>query len=211
MCAAVLLSLERICYLWIWRRPAAFRYWCARPTWAWLGEPVDALCALFSGFKVLQCAVFFAWCLVHDGDGALLPLSGGLTAIGMGAVLIAAGILARRWARATGDVLIAIGALPLTVSIAALEDSVLRVVAAATLLVTIVAFLDAADARSLAGRANSARRWLLAAATAAAATVAGLGMARAHAASVVVLSVMSGITLLAVLAIVGYRHRRRPT
>jgi hypothetical protein len=134
-------------------------------------------------------------------------------ALGMivSAVLIAAGILARRWARATGDVLIAIGALPLTVSIAALEDSVLRVVAAATLLVTIVAFLDAADARSLAGRANSARRWLLAAATAAAATVAGLGMARANAAPVVVLSVMSGITLLAVLAIVGYRHRRRPT
>jgi hypothetical protein len=127
----------------------------------------------------------------------------------IGAVLTAAGIVARRWARATGDVLIAIGALPLTVSIAGLEDSVLRVVAVATLLVIIVAVLDAADARSLAGRANSAHRWLLAA-TAAAATIAGLGMAQANAAPVVVLSVMGGAALLAVLAIVGYRHRRRP-
>jgi phosphatidyl-N-methylethanolamine N-methyltransferase len=92
LAAAVLLSFERVCYLWIWRGPAAFRYWGARPTFAWIGEPVDVLCALFAVFKVLQCAVFIAWCLVH-GDGALLPLSGGLIAIALGAALIAAGQL----------------------------------------------------------------------------------------------------------------------
>jgi hypothetical protein len=134
--------------------------------------------------------------------------TGALVMLGS-AVLIAAGLLARRWARATGDVLIAVGALPLTVSIAALEDGGLRVVAAATLLVTVVAILDAADARSLAGRARSAHRWLLAAATAAAATIAGLGMGRADAAPVVVLSVMAGAALLALLASLGHHHRRR--
>jgi hypothetical protein len=127
----------------------------------------------------------------------------------VGAVLIAAGIVVRRWARATGDVLIAIGALPLTVSIVGVDDSVLRVVAVTTLLVIIVAVLDAADAASLAGRANGAHRWLLAATTAAAASIAGLGMAQADAAPVVVLLAMGGAALLAVLAIVGYRHRRR--
>jgi hypothetical protein len=118
-------------------------------------------------------------------------------------------MVARRWARATGDLLIAIGTLPLTVSIAGLDDGLFRVVAVATLLVTIVAVLDAADAHSLAGRVNRARRWRLAAATAAAATVAGLGMAQADAAPVVVLSVMGGAGLLAVLTVAGYRHRRR--
>jgi hypothetical protein len=127
----------------------------------------------------------------------------------VGAVLIAAGIVARRWARASGDVLIAIGALPLTVSIVGVDDSLLRVVAVATLLVIIMAVLDAADTRSLAGRANRGHRWLLAAATAAAATIAGLGMAQADAAPVVVLSAMGGAALLAVFAIVAYRHRRR--
>lgn len=72
LAAAVLLSLERICYLWIWRRPAAFRYWCARPTWARLGEPVDVLCVLFCAFKVLQVSVFLFWCLTY-GNGSLLP------------------------------------------------------------------------------------------------------------------------------------------
>jgi hypothetical protein len=53
------------------------------------------------------------------------------------------------------------------------------------------------------------RRHQLAVATAAAATVAGLGMVRADAAPVVVLSAMGGAGLLAVLAAAGRRHRRR--
>ena len=83
------------------------------------------------------------------------------------------------------------------------------VVAAATLLVTVMAVLDAADAASLAGRVGGAHRWPLALATAAAAAVAGLGMARADAAPAVVLSTMAGAALLAVLAVAGHRHRRR--
>ena len=127
----------------------------------------------------------------------------------VGAVLIAAGILARRWARATGDVLVAVGALPLTISVSQLDANLPRVVAAATLLVTVMAVLDAADAASLAGRVGGAHRWPLALVTAAAAAVAGLGMARADAAPAVVLSTMAGAALLAVLAVAGHRHRRR--
>jgi len=133
--------------------------------------------------------------------GALVMLAG--------AVLVTAGLLARRWARTTGDVLIAIGALPLTVSIGGLGDSVYRVVAVVTLLVLIMAVLDAADARSLSGRVGTGRRWLLAAATAAAAAAAGLGMFRTDADTAVVLSAMAGAALLAVLAILGHRRRRR--
>jgi hypothetical protein len=66
-------------------------------------------------------------------------------------------------------------------------------------------------AASLAGRAGSARRWLVALATAAAATIAGLGMGQANAAPVVVVSVMAGAALLAVLAVVGHRRRRSTT
>jgi uncharacterized membrane protein YgdD (TMEM256/DUF423 family) len=125
------------------------------------------------------------------------------------AVLIAAGILARRWARATGDVLVAVGALPLTISLSQLDANLPRVVAAATLLVTVMAVLDAADAASLAGRVGGAHRRPLALATAAAAAVAGLGLARADAAPAVVLSTMAGSALLATLAVAGYRQRRR--
>jgi hypothetical protein len=125
------------------------------------------------------------------------------------AVLIAAGLLARRWARATGDVLVAVGVLPLTISVSQLDANPPRVVAVSTLLVTVMAVLDAADAASLTGRAGSAHRWPLAAATAAAAAIAGLGMAQADTAPAVVLSTMGGAALLAVLAVAGYRHRRR--
>jgi hypothetical protein len=64
-------------------------------------------------------------------------------------------------------------------------------------------------AASLTGRAGSAHRWPLAAATAAAAAIAGLGMAQADTDPAVVLSTMGGAALLAVLAVAGYRHRRR--
>jgi hypothetical protein len=40
--AALLLSLERLCYVWVWRTPGAFRAWCDRPAVAVLGEPVEA-------------------------------------------------------------------------------------------------------------------------------------------------------------------------
>ena len=72
---AVLLSLERLCYVWIWRAPEAFCIWCDRSAVACLGKPVDVVQKLFYGFKVMQGAVFVGWCYVY-GQGALWPLSG---------------------------------------------------------------------------------------------------------------------------------------
>jgi len=91
-CIALLLSLERICYFWVWRKPAAFRYWSARPTWASIGTPVDVLAVLFSGFKALQLAVFASWCYVL-GNGSLWPLTGTVMSVTAGALLIAIGQL----------------------------------------------------------------------------------------------------------------------
>jgi methylene-fatty-acyl-phospholipid synthase len=88
--AAVLLSVERICYLWIWRKPAAFRHRCERPPLVWIGDPVDVLALLCGGFKVLQCAVFIGWCYLH-GDGSLRPLALSAWSSVLGAMLIAGG------------------------------------------------------------------------------------------------------------------------
>ena len=89
-CAGVLLSLERICYLWIWRKPAAFRYWCAHPSLLWIDEPVDVLMLLFCGFKALQLVVFVSWCYVH-GDGSLWPLGPSVWSFAVGGLLVAIG------------------------------------------------------------------------------------------------------------------------
>jgi hypothetical protein len=90
--AAALLSLERICYLWIWRNPHAFRALCARALHSRTSDPVTALQYLFYGFKVLQCAVFIGWCYVY-GNGSLLPITGSAATIGYGIVLIIGGQL----------------------------------------------------------------------------------------------------------------------
>lgn len=90
LCAAILLSLERICYLWIWRAPDAFRAWYKRFEVLDSRDPVDVLRLLFFGFKGLQITVFFAWCFIY-GDGALLPLSGSALSLSLGAVLIVVG------------------------------------------------------------------------------------------------------------------------
>ena len=86
--AAVALSLERICYVWIWRAPDAFRAFCARLGVA--GQPVDVVQKLFYGFKGLQLAVFVGWCSWY---GSVLPLSlrGSAVLLGIGGVLIITG------------------------------------------------------------------------------------------------------------------------
>jgi hypothetical protein len=38
--AGALLAVERACYVWIARAPRSFRAWTARPSVAWLGDPV---------------------------------------------------------------------------------------------------------------------------------------------------------------------------
>jgi hypothetical protein len=90
LAAAVLLIVERLCYLWIWRAPAAFQAWCRRPALIWIGEPVDVLRFLFFFFKILQFAVFVGWCYFF-GNGSLSPLNGNLWSLGLGAALMVAG------------------------------------------------------------------------------------------------------------------------
>ena len=85
-----LLSLERLCYAWIWHTPNAFRALCERPAVAYVGEPVDVVQKLFYGFKVIQIAVFVSWCYVY-GQGALWPLSGSAWALGLGGTLVVVG------------------------------------------------------------------------------------------------------------------------
>lgn len=88
--AAALLSLERLCYVWICRRPRAFMTACGTPAIVHLGQPVDALRWLFYGFKALQIGVFVAWCWVH-GHGSLWPAGGGTLPTTIGAVSVAVG------------------------------------------------------------------------------------------------------------------------
>lgn len=90
LCAAVLLSFERLCYLWIWRAPEAFRDWCGYLGIIHSRDPVDSLRLLFYGFKALQCAVFLGWCFIYS-NGALLPLSGSAVSFSLGAGLIVFG------------------------------------------------------------------------------------------------------------------------
>jgi phosphatidyl-N-methylethanolamine N-methyltransferase len=72
--AAALLSLERICYVLIWRAPDAFRDWCRRSPLVGTGDPVSVLATLFSLFKGLQAAVFLGWCYVQAG-GTIWPVA----------------------------------------------------------------------------------------------------------------------------------------
>lgn len=91
--AAVLLSLERVCYVWAWRAPESFRAFCARPGVMALGDPVSVLQKLFFGFKGIQLAVFFGWCYLH-GYG-LLPsvMSRDFVVLAVGTAAIIAGQL----------------------------------------------------------------------------------------------------------------------
>jgi phosphatidyl-N-methylethanolamine N-methyltransferase len=88
--AAASLSLERICYVWVWHRPDAFRRFCSKPRVAALGEPVDVLCKLFYGFKLLQITVFFGWCYIH-GQGAFVPPAREEVWLGLGGMLMLIG------------------------------------------------------------------------------------------------------------------------
>jgi phosphatidyl-N-methylethanolamine N-methyltransferase len=90
--AALALSLERGCYVWIARSPRAFRAWCARSSVAWLGDPVVVVGVLFCAFKLLQLAVFAAWCYAH-GNGSLMPTSRHALVLATGVVLLLAGQL----------------------------------------------------------------------------------------------------------------------
>ena len=90
LAAALLLSLERICYVRIWRSPESFRTLCGNKLEGVLGGPVDALRRFFYGFKAIQACVFLGWCYYFSG-GRLSPASGNPVVIAIGLTLIAIG------------------------------------------------------------------------------------------------------------------------
>lgn len=88
LAAAILLSVERISYVWISRRPAAFARVCAALPGRWR-DPVEAVRAQFLGFKVIQIAVFAGW-MWHFSDGRLV-LTDSPTARVLAVVLVVVG------------------------------------------------------------------------------------------------------------------------
>ena len=88
--AAVLLSLERIAYIWAWHYPESFRRFCERDLRGLLDEPVTALRRLFYFFKALQISVFLAWCY-HFGNGSLIFARESVLPVAVGVILVIAG------------------------------------------------------------------------------------------------------------------------
>lgn len=88
--AAVLLSLERIVYIWAWHSPASFRAWCRRAPLVSSNTPVTVLRQLFYGFKVIQSAVFLGWCTWHE-QGAPSVLGEAILPLIVGSALIVVG------------------------------------------------------------------------------------------------------------------------
>jgi phosphatidyl-N-methylethanolamine N-methyltransferase len=92
--AGALLAVERACYVWIARAPRSFCAWTARPSVAWLGDPVAVVEKLFYAFKILQTAVFVGWCYVHDpslvpsAPPAVIAVAGLLFLAGQSLVMI---------------------------------------------------------------------------------------------------------------------------
>src|SRR5262245_25096403 len=86
--AAAILSLERICYVWVWHAPDQFRSVADRlPILANRSGPA-ALRRLFFVFKLIQIGVFFFWCA---RDGPLWPLAADMRIIAIAIVAMAAG------------------------------------------------------------------------------------------------------------------------
>lgn len=89
--AAILLSIERLTYVWAWRRSEQFIAVCRR-----IGsgiEPIDALEGLFRLFKVLQLAVFVGWSMWWDGGALTVHGTDGLPLAVASALFVAGQIL----------------------------------------------------------------------------------------------------------------------
>jgi len=88
--AAILLSLERIVYVWAWRFPESFLTMCYQSIIGLRGTPIEVLQRLFYGFKVIQAAVFLGWCYVYgQSSPALVGTSAG--ALALASILILVG------------------------------------------------------------------------------------------------------------------------
>jgi methylene-fatty-acyl-phospholipid synthase len=90
LAAACALSLERLCYVFVWHEPERFRAWC--DAWSPVAgrEPVAALRALFVGFKGIQVGVFLAWCAYF---GVVWPVQQTWPVWALGCALVACGQL----------------------------------------------------------------------------------------------------------------------
>jgi methylene-fatty-acyl-phospholipid synthase len=88
--AAILLSIERIAYIWAWRYPESFREFCERAPGGLLDEPITALRRLFYVFKAIQISVFLAWCY-HFGNGSLVFARESALPVAAGAILLVVG------------------------------------------------------------------------------------------------------------------------
>tara|TARA_R110002110_G_scaffold90974_1_gene236400 strand:- start:42915 stop:43451 length:537 start_codon:yes stop_codon:yes gene_type:complete len=71
--AAILLAIERVGYVLIWRNPAGFTRLCSRGWIFGKRDPVEALYRLFLVFKCIQVGVFVAWWSLFDGRFPPLP------------------------------------------------------------------------------------------------------------------------------------------
>jgi hypothetical protein len=89
--AAVLLSLERIFYVWVWHRPESFRR-VAVAAGQGGRDPVDLIRFCFYAFKFIQIGVFLGWCFAHGG-GTLRPDGGHAAWLVIGGSLIGIGQL----------------------------------------------------------------------------------------------------------------------
>jgi methylene-fatty-acyl-phospholipid synthase len=87
MVAAVLLSLERLFYLWAWNQPEQLAAWCGRQG---IGAPVVVLERACMFFKLLQVSVFIWWCTLH-GSELMWPEAGGPYARIIGGALMLVG------------------------------------------------------------------------------------------------------------------------
>jgi methylene-fatty-acyl-phospholipid synthase len=88
--AAAALSIERICYIIVWRHPESFRAFCSRPSVGHFGAPVAILQKLFYCFKAIQLTVFFGWCYRY-GNGSIWPIDRSILPLVLGSALIVAG------------------------------------------------------------------------------------------------------------------------
>jgi methylene-fatty-acyl-phospholipid synthase len=88
--AAVLLSLERIFYIWLTRDAESFAALCRRVSGRADADPVRAVAMAFYGFKALQLGVFAVWWWVFTAPGSWTG-GAGPAALAFGAALVIAG------------------------------------------------------------------------------------------------------------------------
>lgn len=71
--SALLLSLERITYWWIWNQPERFRAVITGLKVLQANEPVDSMYRLFIVFKWVQVGVFLGWCMWFGNTWLPMP------------------------------------------------------------------------------------------------------------------------------------------